>query len=633
MLFSSQKGSKVVSRIIVFMMLIGFSLNVVMPSSHAQVVAQSFLSIPEPGTLVTTSESFNPPLMAGITIHPQNPFKIDFMISTGDDDLKGDIFKAEAQKLINYFFATLTVPDDEMWVNLSPYEKDRIIADGLGKTEMGRDMLIQDYMLKQVTASLMYPEEELGDKFWKKIYKKAKAKFGTTDIPTNVFNKVWIVPQKAVVYINGTNVLVSESYLKVMLEQDYLALENNRHHTSHGVGDVALDKRDDMSDETKAIIREVIIPEIEREVNQGSNFANLRQIYHSMILATWYKKNLNQSMLAKVYMNQNKVNNIDLEDDLIKDKIYKQYVSAFEKGVYDYVKEGYDPLKQQVTGHKYFSGGLTNQKEVIQGDLAMTSLWQQAQVGEIKIDKVLMDASPIGEDGHQIEIARPNSDLAMTAIDEIDSKIAALQQAILQYKSSIRWSSLRLEIERYGSLIDMANAEIDLLMKERVAIESDVSQNTGAPLKDLESEEGINEEIKKLNAELLELALDRRKIQMDHLQDKSKLQSKAIINRIEKLQESLKNFKTNKDHAMTAQQEDLINGGIDFNPAAMDLQANGELSSFSFDDAAIKAISPDAVNGILPVIINITPITNFAPLLGSALDVGPYPTKNEAYQS
>jgi len=43
--------------------------------------------------------------------------------------------------------ASLAVPDDNQWVNLSPYERDRIIKFDFGKTEMGRDLLAQDYTL------------------------------------------------------------------------------------------------------------------------------------------------------------------------------------------------------------------------------------------------------------------------------------------------------------------------------------------------------------------------------------------------------------------------------------------------------------------------------------------------------
>ena len=97
--------------------------------------------------------------------------------------------------MIKYFLASLTIPEKDLWVNLSPYEKDRIIPPSFGLTEMGRDLLAEDYMLKQITASLIYPEDEVGKKFWKRIYEEAFKKYGTTDIPVNTFNKVWIVPE------------------------------------------------------------------------------------------------------------------------------------------------------------------------------------------------------------------------------------------------------------------------------------------------------------------------------------------------------------------------------------------------------------------------------------------------------
>ena len=98
--------------------------------------------------------------------------------------------KEESTKLIKYFLASLTIPEKDLWVNLSPYEKDRIIPQSFGLTEMGRDLLAEDYMLKQITASLIYPEDEIGKKFWKRIYEEAQKKFGTTNIPVNTFNKV-----------------------------------------------------------------------------------------------------------------------------------------------------------------------------------------------------------------------------------------------------------------------------------------------------------------------------------------------------------------------------------------------------------------------------------------------------------
>ena len=60
----------------------------------------------------------------------------------------------------------------------SAYEKDRMIPEALGQTDMGRDLLEQDYILKQITASLIYPEKRLGRTFWDKVYAKSQAMYG-----------------------------------------------------------------------------------------------------------------------------------------------------------------------------------------------------------------------------------------------------------------------------------------------------------------------------------------------------------------------------------------------------------------------------------------------------------------------
>jgi len=354
-----QKGKflfSTISRTLVFVL--SFSLIFSPTASYAQSI--NLLNLPAPGTMVFTSPAFNPAIVTGIKIYPDNPLQFDFIIDIGDDQLQGEALKEESQKLINYFMATLTVPEDEMWVNLSPYEKDRIIAKGLSHTEMGRDMLAQDYLLKQLTASLMYPEDDFGKEFWNRVYSKAQAEYGTTEIPMNTFNKIWIVPDEAVVYVHDTNVFVVENHLKVMLEEDYLALESNVGSTKHGLGNITKDDIEVVSGVSAEIIREVLLPEIEKEVNEGKNFANLRQMYNSMLLATWYKKNLKESLLGQVYVNKNKVNGIELENKEIKQKIYDRYVEAFEKGVYSYIKEDIDSATKKVIPRKYFSGGLSD---------------------------------------------------------------------------------------------------------------------------------------------------------------------------------------------------------------------------------------------------------------------------------
>ncbi len=353
-----------------------------LPQAHAAVMV---MDLPVPGAMVNLSPAYQPAIIKGITVHQDNPFLFDFLVDVGQDNMRGDALKQEGEKLIKYFLATLAIPEKDLWVNLSPYEKDRTVPEALGQTDMGRDLLAQDYILKQLTASLIYPEKELGKKFWDRIYQQTQAKYGSVNIPVNTFNKVWIMADKAEVFEHGQTALVTGSHLKVMLEEDYLATKK---HAAGGTEAVSFarsargtmastpatprgdgwseDKRNssvtgpahvqrEQAQIVAQIIRSIVFPELEKEVNTGKNFASLRQIFNSIILASWYKKNLRASLLNQIYSDQAKINGIDLKDKTIKQQIYDRYLQAYKKGVFNYIKE--EPAGASLP-RKYFSGGV-----------------------------------------------------------------------------------------------------------------------------------------------------------------------------------------------------------------------------------------------------------------------------------
>jgi len=337
-----------------------FLVNTFGPLPLAQ--AQDIL-LPAPGIMVPLSPTFDPPILKGIKVNPENPFKFDFILDRGDNKGSNDALQDESRKLIKYFLASLTIPEKDLWVNLSPYEKDRIIPQSFGLTSMGRDLLAEDYMLKQIAASLIYPEGETGKRFWKRIYGIAAKKFGTTNVPINTFNKVWIVPEKAVVYENAKvgAAYVVESKLKVMLEEDYLSLSRHSEQSEESksaLRSFGLRPQNDVHSLASQIIREIVIPELTKEVNYGENFAQLRQVYNSLILATWYKKKIRDSILGQIYEDKNRVAGVNIDDPQEKEKIYQRYLRAFKKGVYNYIKEDTDPVTQQSVPRKYFSGGV-----------------------------------------------------------------------------------------------------------------------------------------------------------------------------------------------------------------------------------------------------------------------------------
>lgn len=253
--------------------------------------------------MVTPSPNFTPVLPLGISI--DKDLNAAFMLDPGSANLRTSDFHKESQKVINYVGAGLLIPQESLWVNLSPYESKRMIPEVLSKTEMGRDMLEQDYLFKRFIASLLHPEGKIGKAYWDKVYSQAEQKYGWSNRPISFFPKAWIEQAKATIFVpknleNITNpclvesykrygnlCCVSESKLKVLCEVDSFALKPNQAQPQP-INSLCL-----------RIFKEMILPIVEREINEGKIFSKIRQITHSLILAAWAKKKLKNNEKLK----------------------------------------------------------------------------------------------------------------------------------------------------------------------------------------------------------------------------------------------------------------------------------------------------------------------------------------------
>ncbi len=120
------------------------------------------IELPAPGTMVNLSPAYEPVMIKGLTVHKDNPFLFDFIVMSARTRCPASRLKKKAKSSSSIFWPALAIPDKDVWVNFSPYEKNKMIPEALGQTDMGRDLLEQDYILKQITASLIYPEKQLG---------------------------------------------------------------------------------------------------------------------------------------------------------------------------------------------------------------------------------------------------------------------------------------------------------------------------------------------------------------------------------------------------------------------------------------------------------------------------------------
>lgn len=301
----------------------------------------SVLGLPEPTAMLSVGTIKELPSLKGIRINPDNPLDIEFIVDSGTLE---SVTKEEASVLVQYFLAGLTIPKKDFWVNLSPYEHDRIIDDELALTKAGKDILAQDYILKQVSSSLTHPKTQIGQAYWSLVNSNKLI------VNSDTFNKIWITPERAAVYEDSDKniTFITDASLKVLSEEDYLASNVGAQHAAPGI----------KSESQIASASDSLISEITREVNEGDNFAKLRQIYHSLILASWFKEKLKKSVLNS-YINKKQVSGIDTADPSAKEKIWKLYCESFNKGVYNFIKR--DSAKHYKNKRRrFFSGGVVD---------------------------------------------------------------------------------------------------------------------------------------------------------------------------------------------------------------------------------------------------------------------------------
>ncbi|MFA5100388.1 MAG: hypothetical protein WC547_05860, partial [Candidatus Omnitrophota bacterium] len=219
---------------------------------------------------------------------------------------------------------------------------DNIIGPYLEKTDVGRILLAADLQMKKDLARFTSPDTAEGRQYWDKLYTKAEQVFGLEDIEIPTITRPWIVPGEIIIRAGDTGAFIYKATLKVMLEQDYL-----KDSPDCDFGDP---RQKTINEYSSQLIRDLIIPELTREVNSSKRYAELRQVYYSLILAQWFKnkfpggkidsKDLTGLMSGKAWS---------------KDTYYQAYRRSFTEGEYN--KQERNKGANGVAIRQYFSGG------------------------------------------------------------------------------------------------------------------------------------------------------------------------------------------------------------------------------------------------------------------------------------
>jgi hypothetical protein len=101
------------------------------------------------------------PRLHGLAVRPSDPDWLMPLFWKVGNAIEGQDWEREKQLLLGYFYTALALPQDTK-VNLSAFERDRMMPRNLAQTPFGRLLAEQDCLLKQLTATMQHPATPCG---------------------------------------------------------------------------------------------------------------------------------------------------------------------------------------------------------------------------------------------------------------------------------------------------------------------------------------------------------------------------------------------------------------------------------------------------------------------------------------
>ena len=249
------------------------------------------------------------------------------------------------------------------------------------------------------------------------------------------------------------------------------------------------------------VVRDIVLPALEKEVNEGKNFALLRQINNALILATWYKRALKESLLGKFYVDKSKTSGLEYatltrghvapprrgnvspsrlptnqalnakapqgntstpNDDI--EYIYNRYLQAFKKGVYNYIKEEADPYTRQTVPRKYFSGGFEGKDysmvvKTTRNTRDVPDTFRE-RIQRTRLNNGLMDVAMVAREFKKVDSAMTTNEkvvLSQTALDGVRQLKRWMEEAVQKVKDArADWKGRKIQINEYGQRLKQA---------------------------------------------------------------------------------------------------------------------------------------------------------------------------------
>ncbi len=253
---------------------------------------------------------------------------------------------------LNSFLIGLTIPNYKFWVNLNPWESDRIIEKDLKETDVGKIMLDADFNMKKDFSNYENPcESKTGEDYQELLGKKQEDLVNdcmkkypgqikdNKNVSFSAATRHWIVPDKIYAYGNENEIYIVNATMNIKSEPVY-------NHSSFKIAnqnDSSISKKclECLNESVKEYGRyaleleeTMVLPLVVQKVNSDNNYTDLRQVYVSLALAQWYKKHSDNKKIFSGFIDSGNLTGLESQTSWSAVSIWEKYVKSYSEGEY-----------------------------------------------------------------------------------------------------------------------------------------------------------------------------------------------------------------------------------------------------------------------------------------------------------
>ncbi len=260
----------------------------------------------------------------------------------------------------------MAVEPSRFWVNLNPSQPDKVIDQYLGQTEVGRILLEADLELKRAWTRSQDPKTAVGLEYWNRMTGMDGACI-----------RQWIVPKTATIREEGNRLYILDAPLEVKAEAFDFTIPSDPSFKCPANPEPSM-----------AVYRDLLLPELNKAVNDAPEFKDLRRVYISRVAAEWYRDRMTaDGRAAGAGIDSNDVSTLEREDDWSPTDVFNQYL-----------KEIYGTTYELPNGVKVTTGGVDFTQPVKTTKLNDSTFKEQHATLPTTVDKSLTEVTKTSDE-------------------------------------------------------------------------------------------------------------------------------------------------------------------------------------------------------------------------------------------